>query len=78
MMVNDGKKCDLTPDGARILAAAILAQAGRDAAGGDDLARQWLAEAGDDLLDQLGAAVDLRGWLAELAPSIQPALPGMG
>ncbi len=64
-------------DGCRRLLAAILVQAGRDARRGDALARDWLAEAGPVVVDDLDISLDLAGWLADLEPVAQPALPGL-
>lgn len=63
--------------GWRWLVLAMIERAALDARRGDDAARYWLATGGADWLDLLGAAVDMRGWLAELPPVAQPALPGL-
>lgn len=50
----------------KMLTIAIIELAARDARRGDDAARQWLATDGAEILDQLGASVDVGGWLREL------------
>lgn len=60
----------------RRLLLAVLVLAALDARRGDVMARCWLAEAGPVLVDDLDMSVDVAGWLAELPPAAQPALPG--
>ncbi|MDY6876797.1 MAG: hypothetical protein SWK90_11440 [Chloroflexota bacterium] len=67
---------------ARRLSAAVVLRACRDATAADPEqaapAREWLADEGADLAEQLGLSPErVTGWLAELGPVRQPGLPGL-
>jgi hypothetical protein len=65
--------------GWRRLAAAVVLQAARDALSGDSAlvapARQWLADEGAELVQELDLDPDqMMGWVESLEPALQPLL----